>query len=188
VSRHQVVLVRHGETAWSRSGQHTGRTDVDLTDTGRAQSAALASRLASRSFALVLTSPRTRAAETCRLAGFGDRREVDADLAEWDYGDYEGRTTADIRQERPGWSLWRDGVPGGERGADVGARADRVIARARAADGDTLVFSHGHFLRVLGARWIELDVADGGRFALDPASLSVLGWERETPVFACWNG
>jgi broad specificity phosphatase PhoE len=187
VTRHEVVLVRHGETEWSRTGQHTGRTDIDLTDEGRAQAKQLAAALVLRKFALVLTSPRTRALDTCRLAGFGDRCEVDDDLAEWDYGEYEGRTTAAIHEARADWSLWRDGAPGGEHAADVAARADRVLARVRAVDGDTLVFSHGHFLRVLGARWVALDAADGGRFALDPASVSVLGWERDTPVFERWN-
>jgi probable phosphoglycerate mutase len=187
VPRHDIVLVRHGETAWSRSGQHTSRTYIELTAAGRAQATRLAPALAERTFALVLTSPLVRALETCRLAGFGERCEVDDDLVEWDYGDYEGRTTADIRAGRPNWSLWRDGAPGGEQADDVGARADRVIAKARDVGGDTLVFSHAHLLRVLGARWVELGAADGSRFALDPASVSVLGWERETAVFERWN-
>jgi broad specificity phosphatase PhoE len=187
VPRHDVVLVRHGETEWSRAGRHTGRTDIELTDAGRARAKHLGTALDGRAFALVLTSPRRRAIETCELAGFGARAEIDDGLAEWDYGEYEGRTTVEIHASRPDWSLWRDGAPGGEQPAAVAARADRVIARVRAVAGDTLVFSHGHFLRVLGARWAGLDGADGARFALDPASVSVLGWERETPVFERWN-
>ncbi len=138
--RHDVVLVRHGETEWSRSGRHTSRTDIDLTDAGRERARELGRALDGRDFALVLTSSRRRATETCRLAGFAGRAEVDDDVTEWDYGEYEGRTTADIREERPDWSLWRDGAPGGEAPAAVAARADRVVARLRAADGDTLVF------------------------------------------------
>jgi probable phosphoglycerate mutase len=183
-----MFLVRHGETEWTITGQHTSRTDVALTDAGRRDAERLGATLSdAHRFALVLTSPMQRARETCRLAGFDGSAVVSDDVTEWDYGDYEGRTTADIRKERPDWSLFRDGVPGGETAAQVGARADRVIARARAVDGDTIVFSHGHFLRVLAARWLELAPTDGARFALEPASISVLGWERETPVLDRWN-
>jgi broad specificity phosphatase PhoE len=182
-----LVMVRHGETAWSLSGRHTGRTDIPLTERGAAQAAALAERLAGRAFALVLTSPRARARQTCELAGFGDVAEVLDDLAEWDYGDYEGLTTAEIRAERPGWTLWDDGAPDGETAALVAARVDRVLARVRAAEGDVLVFSHGHLLRVLAARWLGLEAAAGRYFVLDPASFSVLGWEREQPVIAGLN-
>jgi broad specificity phosphatase PhoE len=188
VSRPQeVVLVRHGETEWSRTGKHTGRTDVPLTETGRRQAEAAGAALRGRHFALVLTSPLQRAAETCRLAGLADVAVPDDDLMEWDYGAYEGRTTPEIREERPGWTLWKGGVPDGETGADVGARANRVIARVRAVDGDVALFAHGHILRVLTARWIGLDAADGCLFALDTATISVLGYERETAVIRLWN-
>jgi broad specificity phosphatase PhoE len=183
----EVVLVRHGETEWSRAGKHTGRTDVPLTDAGREQAVTLGAALRGRAFALVLTSPLSRAAETCRLAGFGDVVQERADLQEWDYGAYEGRTTPEIREERPGWTLWRDGVPDGEMAADVGERTDRVIAELRAADGDAAVFAHGHLLRVLAARWLGFDPVDGRLFALDTATHSVLGYERETAVLRLWN-
>jgi probable phosphoglycerate mutase len=185
--RPEAVLVRHGETAWTISGQHTGRTDVLLTEEGRRQAERLGPRLAGRTFALVLTSPLQRAVETCRLAGFGEAAELCDDCREWDYGEYEGRTTAEIRTEVPSWSLWRDGVPGGETAAQVAARADRVIERLRGAAGDALVFSHGHFLRVLTARWLGLGPEEGRLFALSPASVSVLGWEREEAVLSRWN-
>lgn len=184
----EITLVRHGETEWSRAGKHTGRTDVPLTDEGRDQASALGASLRGRHFALLLTSPLSRALETCRLAGLGEAAQERADLMEWDYGAYEGRTTAEIREERRGWTLWRDGVPGGEGAADVGARADRVIAELRAAGGDAAVFAHGHFLRVLAARWIGLDPGAGSLFALDTATISVLGYERETAVIRLWNG
>jgi broad specificity phosphatase PhoE len=183
----EVVLVRHGETEWSRDGKHTGRTDVPLTDEGRRQAAALGGYLGSRRFALVLTSPLARAKETCRLAGLEDVAQERTDLVEWDYGAYEGRTTAEIREERPGWTLWGDGVPGGETAQEVGVRADRLIVELRGADGDAAVFAHGHFLRVLAARWLGLEPADGRLFALDTATISVLGYERETPVVRLWN-
>jgi probable phosphoglycerate mutase len=183
----ELVLVRHGETDWSRAGRHTGRTDEPLNETGRANAAALAGRLAGRSFALVLTSPLSRAVETCRLAGLGDAAQVRDDLAEWDYGEYEGRTTPEIRAGRPGWSLWADGVVGGETIADVGARVDRVIAEAARAGGDVALFAHGHVLRVLAARWLGLEPDAGKLLALDPASVSVLGWEREWRVIRSWN-
>jgi broad specificity phosphatase PhoE len=185
--RNEIVLVRHGETDWSRSGKHTGRTDVPLTEQGQKQAVALAQALRGRTFELVLTSPLARAAETARLAGFGEVAQTRDELREWDYGAYDGRTTPDIREERPGWSLWRDGVPGGESGAEVGARADRVIDELRPLGGDALVFAHGHLLRVLAARWVGLEPGDGRLFALDPGTISILGYERETPVIRVWN-
>jgi broad specificity phosphatase PhoE len=183
----EVVVVRHGETEWSRDGKHTGRTDVPLTERGRRDAEALGAFLGSRRFELVLTSPLSRASETCRLAGFGDVAVASDDLVEWDYGAYEGRTTKEIREERPGWTLWRDGVPGGETAAEVGARVDRVVARVRQVDGDSAVFAHGHVLRVLAARWLGLRPAEGRLFALDTATIGVLGYERETAVVRLWN-
>ncbi len=180
-------LLRHGETAWTVLGRHTGRTDLELTPLGRQQAALLGRRLGARPFALVLTSPLLRARETCRLAGHGDVALLEPDLQEWDYGAYEGRTTAEIRAERPGWTIWDGGVPGGETIDEVAARADRVIARAAAAGGDVALFAHGHLLRVLGARWIGLPGAAGGGLALDTASVSVLGPERERRVIRHWN-
>jgi probable phosphoglycerate mutase len=184
----EVVLARHGETEWSRAKRHTGRTDVPLTQEGRAQAEALAPRLAGRDFALVLSSPLSRALDTCRLAGLGDRAETDADLEEWDYGEYDGITSVEIRESRPDWSLWRDGCPNGESPAEVGARADRVLARLAELDGDAILFAHGHVLRVLAARWLELEPVDGSKLALDVATLSVLGHEHETSrVIRAWN-
>jgi broad specificity phosphatase PhoE len=182
-----IVLVRHGETEWSASGRHTSRTDVPLTAAGRAAARKLGEKLAGREFALVLTSPRSRARDTAAAAGLGDRAQVEADLAEWDYGGYEGLTTDEIRVDRPGWLLWDDGVPGGETAAQVGARADRVIARALAADGDVALFAHGHILRVIGARWLDLPPERGGSLALSTASLSELGFEHENRVLWRWN-
>jgi probable phosphoglycerate mutase len=182
-----IWLVRHGETEWARLGRHTGRTDIPLTETGRQQALALGRRLAGHTFALVLTSPLSRAAETATLAGFADVVIPDADLQEWDYGDLEGRLTADIRHEYPGWTIWRGPWPRGETVEEVGARADRVIARVRATDGDVLIFAHGHLLRVFAARWLALPPASGGLFALGTATLSILGWEREDPVMEIWN-
>jgi broad specificity phosphatase PhoE len=182
----EVVLVRHGETEWSNSGRHTSRTDLDLTDAGRAAAATVASVLARRSFALVLASPMHRALETARLAGFLSPA-VREDLREWDYGDYEGRTTAAIRREVPDWTVFTHPVPGGEPIDAVAARIDRVIAEAHAAKGDVLIFGHGHALRVLGARWCDFPPRYGRNLALDPASVSVLTYERETPVFGQWN-
>jgi probable phosphoglycerate mutase len=182
-----VVLIRHGETEWSRSGRHTGRTDIPLTEHGRNQAQELAAQLADRSFALVLTSPLVRAAETCRLAGLAAHALERPELTEWHYGAYEGRTTAEIRNERPGWSIWTDDVPDGETSADLAARIDRVLAEVRAAEGDVAIVAHGHLLRALAARWLGLEVDAGRFFALDPASLSVLGYERETPVIRTWN-
>jgi broad specificity phosphatase PhoE len=182
-----LFLVRHGQTAWSRTGRHTGRTDIALEPEGRVEAEAVGRLLAGHDFALVLTSPLSRAIETCQLAGFGDRAEVVDDLAEWDYGDYEGLTSDDIHQDHPDWSLWADGVPEGETASDVGRRADRVIERARSAPGDTVCFAHGHLLRVLAARWVGLPPVGGRLVALEPGSISVLGWERGTPVVARWN-
>jgi broad specificity phosphatase PhoE len=184
-----VWLVRHGETEWAKLGRHTGRTDIPLTDTGREQARALGRRLAGHVFTLVLTSPLSRAAETAAIAGRGETAMADDDLMEWDYGAFEGRTTADIRGEMPGWSIWRGPWPGGESITDVGARADRVIARIRdpRATGDVLVFAHGHLLRVLAARWIGLPPASGGLFELATATLSIVGWDRESPSIELWN-
>jgi probable phosphoglycerate mutase len=183
----EAVLVRHGETEWSRAGKHTGRTDVPLTEAGRQEAQAVGAALAKHRFALVLTSPLARAAETCRLAGLGETAEERDDLREWDYGAYEGRTTAEIRAKRPGWSLWADGAPDGETAAEVGERADRVIAELCSVDGDVAVFAHGHLLRVVAARWLGLEPGAGRMFALDPATISILGYERETPVIRLWN-
>ena len=185
--RPQVVLVRHGETEWSASGRHTGTTDVPLTDQGRRQAEALGGCLKDWSFVLVLASPLRRAAETCRLAGLAASMEARDDLREWDYGEYEGRTTADIRTGRPGWSLWMDGVPGGETAERVGRRADRIVAEARAAGGDVALFAHGHILRVVAARWLDLPPDRGRSLALETATISILGYERETSVITRWN-
>ncbi len=183
----EIVLVRHGETEWSAAGRHTSRTDLALTAEGRRRAEAVGSELAGRNFVLVLSSPLRRALETCRLAGFGDRARIDEDLHEWDYGEYEGLTTRQIRESAPSWSLWRDGCPGGERPEDVGARADRVLARLRDVDGDVLAFAHGHVLRVIGARWAELPVAEGCRLALSAGGISALGYEHENQVLTRWN-
>jgi probable phosphoglycerate mutase len=183
----ELVLVRHGQTEWSRTGRHTGRTDVPLSDEGRRLASRLAASLAGRRFARVLTSPLSRAADTCRLAGLGDRAEAREELVEWDYGEYEGLTTPAIRERRPGWSLWRDGAPGGESPAQVGARADRLLAELRGLPGDAALFAHGHVLRVIAARWLELAPRDGALLALSTATVSVLGWERETAVLRLWN-
>lgn len=182
-----MILVRHGETEWSRARRHTGRTDVPLTEAGRAEARRLAGRLASRRFERVLTSPLSRASETCRLAGLGGAAERRPELVEWDYGDYEGRTTRDIRAGRPGWLLWRDGCPGGETPEDVGARVAPVVAELARARGDVAVFAHGHVLRVLAAGWIELAPAAGRRLALSTAGVSILGYEHEARVVRLWN-
>lgn len=183
----RVVLVRHGETEWSRSRQHTGRTDIPLTAAGRVQAARLGPRLQDEKFALVLTSPLSRAAETCELAGFGAVAERDDDLLEWDYGDYEGKRTADIRTQRPGWLIWNDGVPGGERLGNVAARADRVIDRARAAGGPVLLFAHAHLLRILATCWLGVHPKVAGQLVLSAASISILGEEHGTPAILHWN-
>ena len=184
-----VYLARHGETAWSVSGQHTGRTDLPLTPQGEANARALGERLRGLTFSLVLTSPLQRARRTCELAGFGQVAIADADLAEWDYGDYEGKRTAEIIASRPGWQLFRDGCPNGESADQVGARADRAIARARAASGGVLMFSSAHILRVLGARWLGLPASGGRYFILGTASLSVVGYEHDMTesVIKFWN-
>jgi broad specificity phosphatase PhoE len=180
-------LVRHGETEWSRSGQHTGRTDVPLTAKGEDQARALGRHLAGRSFAAVLTSPMSRARETCKLAGYGDIAEVTDDLLEWDYGIYEGRTTPAIRVEQPGWSVWTSPITGGESVEQVGERARRVIERAAAMNGDVVLFAHAHVLRILTACWIGQTPVHGRHFALAAGSLSILGHERETRVIQLWN-
>jgi broad specificity phosphatase PhoE len=184
-----VYLVRHGETAWSRSGQHTGRTDLPLTDDGEQNARKLRERLAGISFAKVYNSPLQRAARTCQLAGFGDKAEPDPNLMEWNYGDYEGLRSTEIRAKRPDWQLFRDGCPGGESPAQVAGRADIVLQRVRAVDGNVLLFSSGHFLRMLAARWLGCDPGVGRFFALDAASVSVLGAEHvvSQPVILCWN-
>lgn len=181
------MLVRHGETEWSRARRHTGRTDLPLTRVGELQADAVVPMLAGRDFARVLASPLRRAMETCRRAGFGDRVEQCDDALEWDYGIFEGRLTADIRTEIPDWSVWTHHITGGENVEQVGARADRLIATARSSDGDVVLFAHAHLLRVLAARWLGLDPARGRSFVLDTASVSVLSHERGEPVIARWN-
>lgn len=180
-------LVRHGETEWARLGRHTGRTDIPLTPLGREQAKAVAHRLEGRTFARVWSSPLSRALETARIAGFGDRVETTDDLLEWNYGADEGRTTPEIRLERPGWTIWRDGPNDGETIRELARRVDRVIERARAESGDVLVFAHGHVLRILAARWIDEPPTEGRLFALSTATVSELGWEREQPVIERWN-
>jgi probable phosphoglycerate mutase len=184
-----VYLARHGETAWSLTGQHTGFTDLPLTERGERNARRLGQRLAGLVFAKVFRSPLQRATRTCELAGFGSAAEADRDLVEWNYGEYEGLRTAEIHAKRPGWELFRDGCPGGESPEQVGVRADRVVSRVRAINGDVLIFSSGHFLRVLAARWLGLEPAAGRFFMLDTASLSVLGYERSLsrPVIRLWN-
>jgi broad specificity phosphatase PhoE len=186
-SAQRIVLVRHGETEWAREGRHTGRSDIPLTELGRLQARVLGARLRGRRFVGVLSSPLLRAEQTCRLAGLAGQAQIREDLVEWDYGAYEGRRTSDIRKDAPGWVLWRDGVPGGESAPDVGARADRVLTQVRAVQGEIVVFSHGHFLRVLTARWLDLPPDSGRLFALAPATISILGYEREQPVIVRWN-
>lgn len=185
-----IYVARHGETAWSLSGQHTGLTDLPLTERGEGNARRLGERLKGLTFTKVFTSPLQRAARTCELAGFGAGAEVDRDLLEWNYGVYEGRRTAEILAERPGWQLFRDGCPGGESPDQVGARADRVVSRLRAARGDVLLFSSGHFLRVLAARWLGLEAAAGTYFLLSTASLGMLAYEHNhlaEPVIRLWN-
>jgi probable phosphoglycerate mutase len=184
-----VYLVRHGETAWSRTGQHTGLTDLPLTESGEATARALGERLKPYQFAQVFTSPLQRAHNTCKLAGYGDGAIVDPDLLEWDYGRYEGRLTIDIRREQPDWHIFEHGCPEGESVADVAARADRMIQKIRAVDDDVLIFSSGHLLRMLAARWLNLPPSNGAIFHLDTASLNILAYERakDEPVIRLWN-
>lgn len=184
-----VYVVRHGETAWSRSGQHTSFTDLPLTPQGEQEARRVGQRLGSLTFAKVFTSPLKRAAHTCELAGYGACAETDPDLVEWNYGQYEGLRTVEIHLQAPDWQLFRDGCPGGESPAQVGARADHVLARARAVKGDVLIFSSGHFSRVLGARWLGLEPAGGKYFTLSTASVSILGYENNFshPVIRLWN-
>jgi len=182
-----VVLVRHGETEWTKSKQHTGRQDIPLTEAGRHEAELLRRRLAAWSFTRVLVSPLSRARDTCAVAGLGDRAEARPDLMEWDYGAYEGRTRPDILRERPEWNLWRDGCPQGETAEQVGVRADRVLSELRGIEGDVVIFSHGHFLRVLASRWIHAPAAFGERLALSTASVSVLGREHAAEVLWLWN-
>jgi probable phosphoglycerate mutase len=182
-----VYLVRHGETEWSRSGLHTSRTDIPLIEEGEARARALGERLAERRFALVMSSPLRRALDTARLAGLADDVETTDDLVEFGYGEYEGRTTPEIRAERPGWSLWTDGAPGGEPLAEAAERVDRVIERAVAAGGDVALFAHGHILRILGARWVGLPPENAASLALSTGSLCELGFERERRVIWLWN-
>ena len=183
----ELWLVRHGETAWSLSGQHTGRTDIPLTARGREQAQLLGRRLMKKTFALVLTSPLRRATETCELSGQTEHAIPDEDLLEWNYGAYEGLTSAEIRKEFPDWTIWTGGVRGGESADQVGERVDRVIARSVAASGDVALYAHGHVLRILAARWLGLAATAGRYLGLDTASLSKLGYERETRVIRAWN-
>jgi probable phosphoglycerate mutase len=183
-----AFAIRHGETAWSLSGQHTGTTDIPLTNNGRRHAKRLRPVLAKETFALVLVSPLQRARETCKLSGLDDKAVVDQDLLEWNYGKYEGLTPAQIHEMAPGWLIFRDGCPGGEAPEQVGVRADRVIMRARGAEGDVALFSHGHLLRVLVARWLGLPVGAGQHFLLDTGTLSVLGDYYGIPAVRVWNG
>ena len=183
-----LFAIRHGETAWSLSGQHTGTTDIPLTENGRRLAERMPPVLAGKAFAIVLCSPMRRARETCDLAGLGNAAVIDSDLAEWNYGRYEGLTPKQIHENAPSWLIFRDGCPGGESPEQVGARADRVIARARTTEGDVALFAHGHVLRVLAARWIGLPAASGQHFLLDTGTLCVLGYYRDTPAVRVWNG
>jgi probable phosphoglycerate mutase len=186
----QIFLIRHGETQWALTGQHTGRTDLPLTENGERRAAALQAPLQGIAFARVLVSPLQRARRTCELAGLGGAAMIEPDLMEWNYGEYEGRTTADIRREHPGWSVFRDGAPGGESVEQVATRADRLLANLRAIDGRVALFSHGQFLRALAMRWVGLAVSGGRHFCLDTGAISILGYERaneETPAVVLWN-
>lgn len=183
----RVYLLRHGETEWSVNGRHTGVTDVQLTENGRIAARRLEPILAKETFALVLTSPLRRARETCELAGLGAQANVEPDVVEWNYGEYEGLTTHQIRLTRPGWSVFRDGCPGGETPEQIGARADRVLTKVHTSEGNVALFAHGHILRVLAARWIHLSASYGEHFLLDTATLNVLGYYRESPAFKIWN-
>ncbi len=183
----EIWLIRHGQTEWSLSGAHTGHTDIPLTEEGRRQATALNRMLKGRQFSLVLSSPLQRALDTCKLAGYGDVAQVDPNLQEWNYGEYEGHTTAEILKQRPGWSLWRDGVPGGETIEQVAIRAEAVLDRATKAGGDVALFAHGHILRILTACWLDLPPFDARLFALATATVSTLGYERDTCVISTWN-
>jgi len=183
----EIWLIRHGETEWSKSGAHTGRTDIPLTDEGRRRAKELRGALAGHRFSVVLVSPMQRARETCALAGFGDVAQIDPNLCEWNYGDYEGKSTADIRKQRPNWNLWKDGVINGETVEQVGVRARAVIARVTPVQGEVALFAHGHILRILTACWLGLPPDDGRLFALDTGSMSALGFERDTQVISKWN-
>ena len=183
-----VFAIRHGETAWSLNGRHTGTTDLPLTDTGRRLAERMGPVLATKPFELVLCSPLQRARQTCELAGLGDEVAIDPDLVEWNYGEYEGLTPKQIQERAPGWLIFRDGCPGGEAPDQVSARADRVIARSRAAPGDTVLFAHGHLLRVLAARWIGLPATGAQHFTLNTGTLCVLGYYRKIPAVRIWNG
>jgi broad specificity phosphatase PhoE len=183
----KVYLLRHGETEWSLNGRHTGVTDIPLTENGRKLARQLQPILAREKFVTVFTSPLQRARDTCDLAGLGTLASIDRDLMEWNYGEYEGLTTDQIRQTKPDWSVFRDGCPGGESPPEVSVRADRIVSRVRAVDGNVALFSHGHILRVLAARWINLSASYGENFLLDTATLNVLGYYRESPAFKIWN-
>jgi broad specificity phosphatase PhoE len=184
----RLFLVRHGETEWSATGRHTGWTDIPLNENGIEQAMRLGERLAGYTFELVLTSPLSRALETCRIGGLGDVAVIDPDLREWNYGEFEGRTTDDIRREIPAWTIWTARISQGESVEDVGARVDRVIAKVLPVDGDVAIFGHGHALRILAARWLDLEPAAGALFELSTATISRLGWEREHRVIELWNG
>lgn len=183
----QIYLIRHGETEWSLSGQHTGRTDIPLTRNGRKMAEQLATVLAGEVFEQVMTSPLQRARETCALAGLGPQAVIEPDLAEWHYGDYEGLTTSEILAEAPDWLLFRDGCPGGESPEQVGARVDRLIATVRSVPGHVVLFGHGHLFRLFAARWLDLPVLEGRRFMLYPATLSILSYYRGIPAVKRWN-
>ena len=187
MQRQQVYLIRHGETEWSLSGRHTGITDIPLTENGRRAAKRLETALTKETFTAVLTSPLERARKTSELAGFGGRAEIEFDLMEWNYGEYEGLTSKQIREKVPGWILFRDGCPGGESPEQIGARVDRVIARVRAVDGHVALFAHGHIFRVFAARWLGLPVLAGCHFLLDTATLNILGYDREIPAVTTWN-
>ncbi len=183
----EIVTVRHGETEWSANGRHTSYTDLPLTEPGRERARMVGAELRGRRFSMVLCSPLRRARETCELAGFGDLAVLCEDLHEWNYGEYEGLTTPQIREQNPSWSLWRDGCPGGEQPDQVGARADSALERLRSTEEDTLAFAHGHILRVVAARWIGMEPAAGARFALGAGAVCTLGFERQTEVVVHWN-
>ena len=183
----RVFLLRHGQTEWSEAGKHTGRTDIPLTPEGEANATRLAPVLAKEDFKLVLSSPLQRAVRTCELAGLGDRHQQDADLIEWDYGDYEGLTTAEIRQRDPGWTVFCHPTPGGETATQIAARLDRVVARVRSVDGNVALFGHGHALRVFAARWLDLPTEDARHFMLGTATVCVLSYEHNAPAVLRWN-